>query len=65
MELTDKHIANLKAMTENPNIRRDQLPYPRNLSFLVKHDLAEVIGQDWIAQAEITDKGRRALEENE
>jgi hypothetical protein len=65
MELNDKHIDNLRAMAETPGIRRDQLPHSKLVRFLVKHDLAEVIGRDWIAQVEITDKGRQALEDHE
>jgi hypothetical protein len=63
MELTEKHIENLQAMAETEGIRRDQLPHPQHVRFLVKYDFADIIGETWIAQANLTDKGRRALKE--
>ena len=64
MELTDKHIENLRAILEIPNgLLRSEMPHPRHVQMLAKHDFVEVCGEDWIAHVTIKDKGRCALDE--
>ena len=63
MKLNEKHIENLRSLMKVKSLRRAQMPHTHSVSYLITHDLVEVCGDDWIAQATITDRGRKVLEE--
>jgi hypothetical protein len=67
LELTERHVENLKAITEGgkDGILRSALPHPRLVKFLKNHNLAEVCGEGWIARITITELGLEALRENQ
>jgi len=66
VELTDRHLENLRALKESPTgLIRSNLPQPRLVKALEKEDLIEVCGGDWIATITITDKGLRVLEDHD
>jgi hypothetical protein len=63
MELGERHIENLRFIAEGgkDGVLRNTIPHTRLVTFLKKHDLAEVCGETWIARIIITERGLQAL----
>jgi len=61
-ELTEKHVENLRALSRSPTgVIKSRLPHPRHVGFLVKNNLADATGTDWISTVDITRNGRWTL----